>query len=152
MAIVMGPTPPGTGVIRDATLATLSKWTSPHSLPSVALVDSHVDDHGPGFDPIGGNLLGPAHRHDQDIGLPGDRRGVAGRGVANGHGRVAAFAFLKQRERHRLTHELRPAQDDGMWPPASRPRQWIKSSRTPSGVHGTNRGRPCREQTEIERM
>src|SRR5262249_18135128 len=34
MAIVIGPTPPGTGVIQPATLLTASKSTSPASLPS----------------------------------------------------------------------------------------------------------------------
>ena len=34
MVMVMGPTPPGTGVIQPATFFTPSKSTSPHSLPS----------------------------------------------------------------------------------------------------------------------
>src|SRR5438045_2405015 len=37
MATVMGPTPPGTGVMRAATSATLAKWTSPQIRPSSRL-------------------------------------------------------------------------------------------------------------------
>ena len=34
MAMVMGPTPPGTGVIQEATGSAEAKSTSPQSLPS----------------------------------------------------------------------------------------------------------------------
>ena len=108
----MGPTPPGTGVIREATSATPAKWTSPQSRAVVAFVDSDVDDDGAGLDPVGLDLLGPAHRDDEDVGLPGERGGVAGRGVADRHGRIAARPFLDEEQGHRLAHELRSAQDD----------------------------------------
>jgi hypothetical protein len=42
IVIVIGPTPPGTGVIYDAIGSTAAKSTSPHSFPSAAAVHAHV--------------------------------------------------------------------------------------------------------------
>ena len=44
MAIVIGPTPPGTGVIHEAAIAADGKSTSPTSFPSAFLSDGHHQD------------------------------------------------------------------------------------------------------------
>ena len=54
--------------------------------------------------------------------------------------------FLEQQQRHRLADDLRPAQDHGTCAPRVSTPAWISSSRIPSGVHGTNRGVPMRQQ------
>ena len=45
MAMVIGPTPPGTGVIMDATGSTCAKSTSPQSLFSAFSVNTYVNDN-----------------------------------------------------------------------------------------------------------
>ena len=71
MARVMGPTPPGTGVMYDAFSATAAKSTSPQSLPLCVAVHGHVDDHGALLHHIGGDQARPAHGGHQDVRLGG---------------------------------------------------------------------------------
>jgi len=49
MVTVIGPTPPGTGVIAEATSATAAKSTSPHSLPAVSRFIPTSITTAPGF-------------------------------------------------------------------------------------------------------
>ena len=83
------PTPPGTGVICEATSLTVAKSTSPTS-PVLEAVHAHVDHHGAGLDHRGGDEPRAADGHDQDVGPPRDGRQVAGAAVADGHRGVAA--------------------------------------------------------------
>ena len=69
IAIVIGPTPPGTGVIRRATSSTPSKSTSPHELAVGVAVHADVDDHRAGLDHVAGDDVAPADRGDDDVGL-----------------------------------------------------------------------------------
>ncbi len=69
MAIVIGPTPPGTGVIQPAMFFTASKSTSPARLAVGEPVHADVDYAGPGFDHRRTDEFRPAHRGDQDVGL-----------------------------------------------------------------------------------
>src|SRR5207302_5046049 len=48
-AIVIGPTPPGTGVIQPATSLTASKSTSPASVPSARRLMPTSTTHAPGL-------------------------------------------------------------------------------------------------------
>jgi hypothetical protein len=60
MVIVIGPTPPGTGVMCDATSLTPAKSTSPHSLPSLVAVDADVDHDRARLDHVGGQRIAAA--------------------------------------------------------------------------------------------
>ena len=79
--MVIGPTPPGTGVIAPAMPCASAKATSPTSLdlPSGAgdPVDADIDDDGARLDPVAAHDFRPAHRRDQNIGAAQDRREVA---------------------------------------------------------------------------
>ena len=111
IAMVIGPTPPGTGVIARPTGQPLEIDVAAE--PTVVpLVNANVDHGRAGLDPIGGHLLGLPHGDDQKIGLPRDRRGVAGGRMTDGHRRVAGRSLLKQEQRYWSTHKPRTAQDD----------------------------------------
>ena len=149
MAIVSGPTPPGTGVIREATSATLAKVDVAAETAVVALVNAHVDHDRPGLDPIGGDLFGPSHRDDQQIGLAGDRRRRRGWpcGRPSRSHRPPAPSEARETPSVCPRSATGPGRPHGR--PASRLRQWIKSSRMPSGVHGTNRGEPAASRPKL---
>ena len=80
--MVIGPTPPGTGVIAPATSLASSKATSPTSrlLPSSAgdAVDADVDHGRAGLEPVALDHLRPADRGDDDVGAADDVGQVAG--------------------------------------------------------------------------
>ena len=62
IAIVIGPTPPGTGVIAPATSRAASKSTSPHELAVGVAVDADVDHRGARLDPVAAHQRGPSRR------------------------------------------------------------------------------------------
>ena len=105
-AIVIGPTPPGTGVIAPATSAHSAKATSPTSfdLPFCARhpVDADVDHGRARLDPVAAHHFRPADRGDQQIGAAAHRRQIAGLGMRDGHGGV----FGQQKLRHRLADDV----------------------------------------------
>ena len=76
MATVIGPTPPGTGVMLPAISFTAAKSTSPASLPSAIRLTPDVDDAGTGFDHAGRDEFRAADRGDQDVRLPRHRREI----------------------------------------------------------------------------
>ena len=76
-AMVIGPTPPGTGVIAPATSLADSKSTSPTSA-LLGAVDADVDHRRAGLQPLARDHLGPADRGDDDIGAADDVGQVAG--------------------------------------------------------------------------
>ena len=106
--MVIGPTPPGTGVIAPATshrgvevdvadeLAVRRMRLMPTSITVGARLDPVALDH-----------LRPADGGDQHVGAPADRRQIAGARVGDGHGGVRR----QQQLRHRLADEVRAADD-----------------------------------------
>ncbi len=76
-AMVMGPTPPGTGVIEPATFSQDCEIAIANQLAlAVALdaVDAHIDDAGAGLQPVALHHFGAAHRGDNQIGAAHHRR------------------------------------------------------------------------------
>ena len=80
-AMVIGPTPPGTGVIAPATSLASAKATSPtmRDLPPARrnAVDADVDHGRARLDPVAAHHLRLAHGGDQHIGAPAHRRQIA---------------------------------------------------------------------------
>ena len=108
-AIVIGPTPPGTGVIAPATSLTASKSTSPQST-AVDAVHADVDHGRAGLDPVGADHPRAADGGDQDVGAAADLGEVARARVADGDRRVGS----EQQLRHRLAEQVRAADHDGL--------------------------------------
>ena len=105
-AMVMGPTPPGTGVSQPAT----SRASSPRDVaaqPRVRAVDAHVDDGGARLDPVAPDHLGPADGGHEDVGRAAERLQVARARVRHRHRRAAG----RQQQRHRLADD-QAAPDD----------------------------------------
>ena len=92
MATVIGPTPPGHRRDPRGDLGRRREVDVAAERCRRRACGSHVDDHRPRLDPVGRDLLGPAHGDDQDVGLPGDRGRVLGAGVADRDRRVAPLA------------------------------------------------------------
>ena len=100
-AIVIGPTPPGTGVIAPAISVTSAKATSPtmRDLPPSCRhpVDADVDHGGAGLDPIAPHHLRSSDRREQHVGAAADRRQIARLGMRHRHRRVLRQQELRQR-------------------------------------------------------
>jgi len=106
-ATVMGPTPPGTGVMALATSRAALSSTSPTSLvlPSAALTGSRkgtglvptsiTDDAG--LEPLSLDHLGPAGGRHQYVRLPTDRRQILRLRMGDGHGAVGMGQQLGDR-------------------------------------------------------
>ena len=109
IAIVIGPTPPGTGVISAARSAAAAKSTSP-TRPALGAVDADVDHVGALLDPVALHELGPPDGGDEDVGAAADRGEVARARVAGGDGRVGG----QQQRGDRLADEVRAADHDGL--------------------------------------
>src|SRR5262249_1968959 len=116
MVIVIGPTPPGTGVIFDATPRTASKSTSPTSLPSASRFIPTSTTPSPALRP-GRDHVGlqdprlPDGHHDH-VGLARQRADVAAAAVADGDGGVGPLRLLHQDQRQRLADDVAAADDD----------------------------------------
>ncbi len=67
-AIVIGPTPPGTGVIAPATPAHSAKGDVAHQPAVRQPVDADIDHRRAGGDPVAADHLRPPDRGDQDLG------------------------------------------------------------------------------------
>ena len=100
-ALVTGPTPPGTGVIADATSRAESMSTSPTTVADD--VDPDVHDHGTRLEHVAGDEPGPAGRDDHDVGPPHVLGEIGGPRMADRHRGVLA----KEQERGRLAHDRR---------------------------------------------
>ena len=79
--MVSGPTPPGTGVIAEATSTADAKSTSPTIRPSTTLIPTSTTT-APGLSIAPGDEAGPAGGDDDDVGAR--RRGRRGRASASG--------------------------------------------------------------------
>ena len=104
IAMVIGPTPPGTGVIAAATAAASSKATSPDqsrlalaSLGRRNAIDADIDHRRAGLDPVATNHFRPANRCHHDIGPADDVREIAGLRMGDGHRAVRVEEELGHR-------------------------------------------------------
>src|SRR5580692_4957784 len=103
MAVVTGPTPPGTGVSRPAMPVTAAASTSPARPPSGAgLVPTSITTV-PGATKSA--PISPARRPHQHLGFAAHRGQVPGPRVADGHGGIPG----QQQQRGGLAHHDGPA-------------------------------------------
>ena len=77
IAIVIGPTPPGTGVISPATSAAL-RSTSPTSFPASSRFMATSMTTAPGFDHVRGHEPGLADGRDENVRTPRMSRQIGG--------------------------------------------------------------------------
>ena len=89
-----GPTPPGTGVIAEATSTADAKSTSPTIRPSTTLMPTSTTT-APGLEHVAGDRAPVPGRDDDDVGARDVGGEVARPRVADGDGRV----LLDQQER-----------------------------------------------------
>ena len=88
MAIVIFPTPPGTGVINEATPPHLIEGYVADEASATLFrrvrypIHADVDDDRAGFDHVAGDHLRPTGRDDQDVRSPRVRREIARLAVA----------------------------------------------------------------------
>ena len=136
IAIVIGPTPPGTGVIAPATSLTGSKSTSPTRPSSVRLVPTSITV-APGL-----TISAPTIR-----GEPTAATRMSAREQTAARSRVrewqtvtVAFSPSSSAASGRPTRIERPRTTASA--PSSSVPAWRSSSTTPRGVHGTRPGRP----------
>ena len=110
MAMVIGPTPPGTGVMSAARSRAAANSTSPTSLPSAMRLVPTSMTTAPGLIQAPRIELRAADRRDQHVGArrPRPRRSRGAR-VADGHRRVA----LEQQEGDRLADQVAAADHHG---------------------------------------
>ena len=104
--MVIGPTPPGTGVMKPATEAASEKSTSP-TLPFAV---TRVDDHGPRFDPVALHKAWPPHRRHHNVCRANDRGKVLRARVAVGDRGVSA----EKEHPDRLSKNRAPTNHDAM--------------------------------------
>ena len=107
IAIVIGPTPPGTGVIAPASSAAGSKSTSPTRPSSVRLMPTSMTV-APGLTQSPWTIRGEPTAAIEDVRRAADGAEVAGARVADGDGR----AGVGEKRRHRAADEDRAADDD----------------------------------------
>ena len=140
-AMVIGPTPPGTGVIAPATShGFVERDVADQLARAVGLLDPllpDVDHRRARLDPVAADQLGPADRGDDDVGAPNGGGQIARARMRDGDRAVRP----KQQLRHRLADDVRAADHDGVEPGKS-PSSCCSSIRQPSGVQGTKPWRP----------
>ena len=106
-AMVIGPTPPGTGVIALATSDADAKVDVADEARFGA-IDPDIDHASAGFQPIALDHLRPSHRGDHDVPPAHDFGQVLRPAVGDGH----RAACADQQQRHRLANDIRPADHD----------------------------------------
>ena len=157
IAIVIGPTPPGTGVMAAARAAAACELDVAAQFAVGAAVDADVDHDRAGFDPLAPHQLGAADRGDQQVGARDHVREIARLRMADRHRRVRA----DQQRRHRLADHVRAPDDHGVragtaaGPPlrsvssrqtACRRRTAARPSATGRRFRGGCRRRPCADR------
>ena len=108
IATVIGPTPPGTGVMQRRARARRELDVADELAVSDA-VDADVDHDGAGLDPLAADQPGLADRRDHDVGAADLGGEVARARMTDRHGRVP----LEQQQRDRLADQEAPPDDDG---------------------------------------
>ena len=110
--MVIGPTPPGTGVMAEATCADGIEIHIAGQLAVRQPVHAHVHDHGPRPDHVGLEELRLADGDDHNVGLAGQGGDVAAAAVADGHRGVGAGRLLHQDQGQRFADDVAAADDD----------------------------------------
>ena len=88
MAMVMGPTPPGTGVMAAARAWALGKSTSPAEFVIIATIDTDVDDYCAWLEPFAFDGAAAADGGDDDVGGSAELGEVGAARVGDGGGAV----------------------------------------------------------------
>ena len=88
--MVIGPTPPGTGVMAPRPFGRLGIGDVADQPPVGQPVDADIDHHGPRRDPVAAHHLRPARGGDQDLGAAALGGQVAGARMRDRHGGVRA--------------------------------------------------------------
>ena len=109
MAIVSGPTPPGTGVICPATSRTASKSTSPTSPVSVRLMPTSITA-APGFTMSAVTNFGLPMATMRMSACRVSAGQILGAAVAHGDRRVTSPPALHEHDGDRLAHDVAPSQ------------------------------------------
>ena len=110
-AIVIGPTPPGTGVIAPATAHRVKIDVADKAVAAARQsdrVDADIDYRGARLDPVDLDHLRLPNRCYHNVGPPADRGRVAALRVD----RRDSAIRRKEKRRHRLSDEVRAAEDD----------------------------------------
>ena len=97
IAMVIGPTPPGTGVIQPARSLAAANSTSPLSLPSGRRRDADIEHDRAGLDPVTANQSGLADRNRQDVGLRDMAGEIPREAMADRDGGAGQQQFQRQR-------------------------------------------------------
>ena len=111
MAIVIGPTPPGTGVMAAHRSATASKSTSPTirypfgGIRFLDPVDADIDHDRAVADVIFAEESRASDRGDDDVGGACDPRKITRARMGDGDRGVTGFAAPHEQERHRLSDD-----------------------------------------------
>ena len=147
VATVIGPTPPGTGVIHEARSAAGANSTSPTRRPSSSAVDADVDDDRARLDPLALDQFGLARRDDDDVGAAHFAFEIAREAVAC-RGRAAGQQELE----HERPADMVGNADDDRLLPAHRPIRVCEQRH-----HAFRRARPQsalaqREATDVDRL
>ena len=102
VAIVIGPTPPGTGVIHAARSFAAAKSTSPHELAVGVAVDADVDHDRARLDPVALHEIRPCRRR---------RRRCRACRTMPGRSRVFEWQIVTVQRCHQQLQRHRPADD-----------------------------------------
>jgi hypothetical protein len=103
--MVIGPTPPGTGVIAPATAS-----ASSNAICARHPVDADVDYGRAGLDEVAPHHAGRADGGDQDVGVAADAPEVLGAGMGDGDGAIGG----QQQGGHRLADDAGAADHHGV--------------------------------------
>ena len=147
IAMVMGPSPPGTGVIQPARFAASSKPTSPTRLPASVRLMPTSNTAAPGLNPFAGNEARLADGGDYEIGALDFGTHILRTRVT--HGRRGARE--QQLQRHWPADDVRSTDDHGAQPAQRDPIFFREAD------HAQRRARPqagplLSEQSRIDRM
>ena len=108
IAIVMGPTPPGTGVMNDVFGGDMLEIHIADQFPGHA-VDPDIDHDRPLLHHVCRDKAGPADRGNQNVCLRADLREIRRFGMADRDGRIG----IEQQKRHGPPDDIAPSDHDG---------------------------------------
>ena len=113
MAMVIGPTPPGTG--NGGRLRKNAVIVGVAAQPAVRAVDAHVNDDGALFDHIARHHARTPHGKEQEIGAAAFLGKIGRPRMAQRHRGVAKFAGTGQQQGQRLAHDIGTPHDHGLF-------------------------------------
>ncbi len=118
IAMVIGPTPPGFGVIAPATWLhrlEIDVADEPVAVLRRGIIDAvhaDIDDDRARLDHVGLDEMRLAHRGDEDVGAAAMLGDVFAARMEQRHGRVGVLVLLQEDRRHRLADDVAAAQHD----------------------------------------